>query len=383
MAPSLNAVINFDRSQFANGGPREDAFLPATVPVAQHPGDPAARDAPQGPALHLPGTRFPGSGSGGYSAGEGEGAPAVLWTHCTSGFFASAAPSAHRALWYANAVPFTLAQAGCAVVGPDYAGLGVSELWDGSVTRHECLVSSASARDALNVLRATRWAFAGLLAPRFVTIGYSQGRGVAWSVVEALDSDEFADLRAGYVGTIAASPMTDALSGVPEFILPWVGRMLDSILPGFKLSQWLTPLEVARTELLREVQGDIAASQQLYFTGETILREDYRNIWYVNAYAKLADAGRKPFRGPLLVVQGTENMYIPYDITTATHLPTLHTTRQTWLQWIKDRFEGRLLAKSGCVRSEPESFLPVEQYQTTGKPFPQWAGAPEYSTTYR
>ncbi|RYP38428.1 hypothetical protein DL768_010778 [Monosporascus sp. mg162] len=438
MAASLNTVINFDRSQLANGGPREDAFYalpplspnatgppaPGTLLRAQRFTNPAPFAIPPNTALsrilytttNTNGTvvpasafvlwpfearRFPGSGSGGYSAVESEGAPTVVWAHGTSGFFASAAPSAHRALWYADAAPFTLAQAGYAVVGPDYAGLGVSESWDGSAVRHEYLVSSASARDALNALRAAREAFAGLLGPQFVAMGHSQGGGVAWGIAEALASDEFADLTAGYLGTIAASPTTDVFSGIPEIIVPWVGMMLDTIFPSFELSQWLTPLGVARTELLGEIEGGIAVSQQLYFTGEAVVREDYRDTWYADAYAELANAGRKPFRGPLLVVQGTEDVYIPYDITSATvrdtcevnpendleylvingtqHTPTLHATRQTWLQWIQDRFEGKQLVKPGCVRSDLESFLPVEQYQSTGKSFPQWAGAPEYS----
>ncbi|RYO73626.1 hypothetical protein DL766_000516 [Monosporascus sp. MC13-8B] len=409
MAASLNTVINFDRSQLANGGPREDAFYllpplspnttgppPSGTPLrAQRFTDPAPFAIPPNTALsrilytttNTNGTVVPASAF-------------VLWPFEArrfpgpgSGY--SPAPSTHRALWYADAALFTLAQAGYAVVGSDYAGLGVSESWDGSAIPHEYLVSSAGARDALNALRAAREAFAELLEPRFVAMGHSQG------VAEALASDEFADLAGGYLGTIAASPTTDVFGGLPEFIVSWIGMMLDSIFPDFELSQWLTPLGVARTELLREVEGGIAVGQQLYFTGEAIVREDYRDTWYADAYAKLANVGRKPFRGPLLVVQGTEDVYIPFDITSATvrdtcevnpendleylvingtqHVPTMHATRQTWLRWIEDRFEARPLAKSGCVRSDLESFLPAEQYQSTGKSFPQWAGAPEYS----
>ncbi|RYP68491.1 hypothetical protein DL771_006643 [Monosporascus sp. 5C6A] len=372
MAANLNTVINFDRSQLANGGPREDAFYalpplspnatgpppPGTLLKVQRYTDPAPFAIPPNTALSrilytttntngtvIPASafvlwpfearRFSGSGSG-YSAGKGEGAPTVLWMHGASGFSASAAPSAHRALWYADTAPFTLAQAG-------------------------------------------------------------RSRGVA----EALASDEFADLTVGYLGTIAASPGTDLFGGALEFIVPWVGMVLDTIFPGFELSQWLTPLGLARAELLGEIEGGIVASQQLYLTGEAVVREDYRDTWYADAYAKLANAGRKPFRGPLLVVQGTEDVYVPYDVTSAAvrdtcevnpesdleylvingtqHVPALHATRQTWLRWIENRFEGRPLVKTGCVRSDLESFLPLEQYQNTGKSFLQWAGAPQYS----
>lgn len=217
----------------------------------------------------------------------------------------------------------------------------------------------------------------------------------------ASSTDEFADLEAGYLGAIAGSPTTDLFAGTAEFILPWVGMMLDTIFPSFDLSAWLTPLGIARTELLQQIEGSIAASLHLFSTGEAVLQENWRDTWHVSAYAALANAGRKAFRGPLLVLQGTEDVYIHYENTTTTvrdtcaaepgedleyvvvngtgHVPTLDATRQIWLGWIQDRFESVPLAKKGCVRTDLTSWLPLEQYKTSGNSFPLWAGAAEYS----
>ncbi|KAI2637637.1 putative secretory lipase [Hypomontagnella submonticulosa] len=438
---NLNTVINFDRSQLANGGPAGDSFYelppltntssgalqPGTLLKIQEVTNTTPFVVPPNTALSrilytttnhngtvIPASAFvlwpfgPKTFQQGPLKGNGNApgskAPVVLWTHGTSGFFASQAPSTHRALWYADAAPFTLALAGYAVVGPDYAGLGISKSWDGSDIPHQYLLSSASARDALYAMQASLDAFE-VLDEHFVVMGHSQGGGVAWGVAEVLAAEgatKFPGLVKGYLGTIAASPTTDLFSGVPEFIVSWVGMVLDSIFPDFDLGLWLTPLGIARTKLLKEIEGGIAASQQLFLSGGKIVRDDYYNAtWYADAYANIANAGGKPFKGPLLVLQGTRDVYVPQDSTTAAvgatceanpggdleyfvvngtgHVPTLNAARQVWLQWIEDRFEGRVLEKSGCARTGFESFLPWGRYLSVGNSFPQFAGLPEYS----
>ncbi|KAI4866354.1 putative secretory lipase [Hypoxylon rubiginosum] len=442
-ANRVNTVINFDRSQLANGGPAEDSFyqLPPLndTTTALKPGillkvqdftNTTSFVTPPNTALsrilytttNFNGTVIPASAfilwpfspkpfkqtPTGPARNENSTvkAPAILWTHGTSGFFASHAPSSHRALWYADAAPFALALAGYAVVGPDYAGLGISKSWDGADIPHQYLLSSASAHDALYAMEASLAAFPDRLDARFVTMGHSQGGGVAWGVAEVLAAKgdgEFKTLAEGYLGAIAGSPTTSVFSGLPGFILPWVGMMLRGIFPDFELSQWLTPLGIARTQLLKEVEGGIGVGTQLYLqAGEDVVRADYdETSWHAGAYARLANAGGRPFRGPLLVVQGTRDLYIPYDVTTATvrgtcdanpagdleylvvngtgHVPTLDATRPIWLQWIEDRFEGRALEKSGCARTDLASFLPLDRYQSVGNSFPQFAGLPEFS----
>lgn len=440
-ANRINTVINFDRSQLANGGPAEDSFYelpqlsdttsllqPGTLLKVQDVTNTTSFVIPPNTALSrilytttdFNGTVIPASAFilwpfspktfkqgptvSGCNKNSTAKALAVLWTHGTSGFFASHAPSTHRALWYADAAPFTLALAGYAVVGPDYAGLGISKSWDGTEIPHQYLLSSTSAHDALYAMQASLAAFPDHLDKHFVTMGHSQGGGVAWGVAEVLTAkgdDEFKALAEGYLGAIAGSPTTSVFSGTPGFILPWVGMMLHSIFPDFELSQWLTPLGIARTQLLKEIEGSIGVGTQLYLTGEQIYREDYNKTWYADAYGRLANAGRKTFRGPLLVVQGTQDVYVPYEVTSATvqdtcaaipgsdleylvvngtgHVPTLDATRPIWLKWIEDRFEGRALEKSGCVRTDLTSFLSLDRYQSVGNSFPQFAGLAEFS----
>ncbi|KAK8091865.1 hypothetical protein PG997_002226 [Apiospora hydei] len=439
---SLNNIVRFDRSQLANGGPNEDDFYtlppltrnttgplqPGTLLKTQAFTDPSAFVIPPNTALSrilyttrtyngtvVPASAFilwpftprhvattAGNQRDGqkqtYFAAKSAGAPVVLWSHGTSGFFASAAPSSHRALWYGDAAPFTLALAGYAVVAPDYAGLGISKTWGDKNNSgannipHQYLMSRVSARDGLYALRK--------LDERFVAMGHSQGGGVAWGVAEVLEEPEgkkeFGDLAPGYRGTIAGSPSTQVFTGWPSIIAPFISLGIGSVFPSFKLADWFTPAGAARVEL---------AAQQLFLGDGAagLLQEGWNETWYAEAYSKLADAGRRPLRGPMLVLQGTEDIYVPYSVTNASvaatcaaspdsgleflvvngtgHVPTLHATRQIWLGWIQDRFEGKPAATrgNGCKRTELDSFLPVEQYLKVGNAFAQWAGAPEYN----
>lgn len=453
---NIENIVNFDRSQLTHGGPRQDDFynLPPLTNDTQGPlkagqllkvqrvTDPTVYAIPPSTALsrilytsqNLNGTVIPTSAyilwpfsPRRFSNDDVDGesaAPVVLWTHASSGIFADLAPSSHRGLWHANAAPFTLAQAGYAVVAPDYAGLGVDASWDGSFIHHEYLSSPVAAGNALDALRASRQAFPAELRDEFVAMGHSQGGGVAWGVAEALAATtsgngssscggRFAELVDGYRGTVAISPTTRAFTGLAGFIAPWVGQMLHRVFPDFELEQWLTPLGIARVELFRELQGGISLSQHLFLTGEDLVHPDYdTKTWHAAAYANLSDVGARPFKGPLIVIQGTDDLYVSYNVTKATveatwdfissshqeqtdtttegldleflvvpgvgHGPAMEATRMHWLQWIEDRFEGRDVPASGAVRTEWESFLEIERYQAVGNAFPQWVGLPEY-----
>jgi pimeloyl-ACP methyl ester carboxylesterase len=331
----------------------------------------------------------------------------VVWAHGTSGFFPPQAPSAHRSLWYDHSAPFALALAGYAVFAPDYAGLGASRSWDGTPIPHQYSVSPAAAHDSLYGLRAAQRAFPDRLSGAdFVAMGHSQGGGVAWALAEALarEADEFADLVAGYKGSVAASPTTRVF-GSPKAIMGFlraaVGLGLDSVFPTFRLEDWLSPLGTARVELAREIGGGIGVIQQLLLTRNDTLAENDDRTWYADAFSRLCEAGRRDFAGPLLVLQGADDAFVPYAVTAETveetarsypgrdleflvvagvgHVPVLDATRHIWLGWIADRLDGRPVERKGSVRTDVGSFLPVEQYLRVRNNVPLWAGLPEYS----
>ena len=223
---------------------------------------------------------------------------------------------------------------------------------------------------------------------------------MAWATAEALADDEFRDLGKGYKGTIAASPTTDVFALEATLILPTLGNALASVFPAFRIEEWLTDLGVRRLELIREVQGGIMAVQHLFFGREGVVRQGWNETWYADAFGRLMNAGKKKYKGPLLVVQGDEDFYVPIEDTARAvketwerfpesdlefyvakgvgHTPVLHATRLYWLRWIEERFDGRPVVKKGGVRTDVSCFLPTAWYQKYKYAFPLWTWLPEY-----
>lgn len=422
-------IVNYDRTQLANGGTFADDFykLPPNITVPTKPGEaikveeftnPSSWSIPSGSALsriiysttNLNGTLIPASAfilwpyqAKKFREGnpkDNTTAPVVLWTHGTSGFYPSGAPSAHRALFYADFVPFALADAGYVVVAPDYAGLGVGTSWNGKRIPHQYLVREAGANDALNAVRASWNSFPSLLSKDYVVFGHSQGGAVSWGVSEVLarNNSGFGDLAKHHLGTIVAAAAYNTLSFFPEDFLNWVGKDLDQIYTDFKLSDWLTPLGLARTELLKQIEGSQMASTYLLARkGDDIVKPNWNETGAAQWFPQLSNAGNLPFKGPMIVFQGTEDAtgggyegaYKNVQETCksqkgdleflavfgAAHFPALRSARQTWLSWIESRFEGRRVENSGCgVYSELRGFLPTDKYQGLPNSFPLWAG---------
>ncbi|KAK0640640.1 Alpha/Beta hydrolase protein [Cercophora newfieldiana] len=431
---SVETIINFERSQLAHGGPLEDDFYtlppllittsklkPGTLVKVQDVTDPSQFAIPPNTALSrilytttdFNGSVIPTSGfilwpfSPRPLPGLPKGKiPVVIWAHGTSGFFAPQAPSSHRGLWYGHSAPFTLALAGYAVFAPDYAGLGVGRDWSGRAIPHQYHATPAAVGDALFGLRAVREAFSGRLDERWVVMGHSQGGAVAWGVAEALasrDSHRFDDLAKGFRGAIAVSPTTDMWNSpfTLTYMLTTVGFSLDSIFPNFNIGMWLTPLGVKRAELVREVQGGIGVISQLFLReNETLIRrEDWNRTWHAEAIGRIGNSGRRDFKGPLLVIQGAEDLLVPYEGTANAvnetakmfperdleflvmkgvgHTPVLDASRQFWLDWIEDRLGDQPLRR-GFKRTEVESVWPVERYLHAGNSVTLWAGLPEF-----
>jgi pimeloyl-ACP methyl ester carboxylesterase len=327
-------------------------------------------------------------------------APVVLWTHGTSGFYADGAPSAHRSLFYGDIVPFALAQAGYAVVATDYAGLGVDRSWDGSFVPHQYLAADAAAADGLNALRAARTAFDDKITDEYVVVGHSQGGAAAWAVPQLLAerAENYPDVQAGYLGTVVFNPASGTIADAgPQIFLPWAGKVLEYIFPTFNLSEWLSPLGVARTKLLDQIQGGQMVSVELFRNPAEILNPAWNDTWEVHAVEKILQPGNRAYRGPMILYQGTADRPGAYEankalwnatcreypgnfelveVTGANHFPTIEATRAQWLRWIEDRFERRPLVSRGCANSVLESFLPLRQYQPAVKSFIQWTGQP-------
>ncbi|PNP38786.1 hypothetical protein TGAMA5MH_09009 [Trichoderma gamsii] len=428
LADQINNIINFDRTLVANGGPHEDECysLPIDLQIPKQPGkllklqevtdlSPFAIPATTAMSrfiystINFNGTLIPASAyilwpyhAKKIGGAKGQKVPTILWTHGTSGFYATGAPSTHRSLFYQDFVPYALALAGYAVVAPDYAGLGVGTSWDASSIPHQYGLYQAGAGDALNALRAALNAFPERLTSNYVSVGHSQGGSVGWGVPELLAqrNGQFNDLIKGHLGTILFAPQTDGFSLPPKALLIWVGKYLRQVFPTFKLSDWLIPLGVDRVELFDQVEGSQMVSTFLFQPEEEIVQPDWKNTWEAAALQQLANPGNRPYKGPMLVIQGDKDPAVNYNSTLATakstckeypgdleflgvpgvgHFPGMYATRSIWMDWIQDRFEGRHVQKRGCVQSTVDRFLPEDNYQSAPNAFPLWAGKAQWA----
>ncbi|KAI6770183.1 hypothetical protein HG530_004812 [Fusarium avenaceum] len=424
----INNIINFDRTLLANGGPHEDDFysFPPDLRVPKSAGeliklqeltDPKPFTIPAPTAMsrflysttNINGTLVPASAYilWPYTAKKikgvkGKKVPTVVWTHGTSGWYPSGGPSAHRSLFYQDFVPFALALEGYAVVAPDYAGLGIGKSCDGTNVPHQYGIYRAGGTDALNALRAALVAFPERLTHNYVNVGHSQGGAVGWGVSELLaqKKGQFQDLVKGHLGTLLFAPPIDGFALQPNSILVWVGKYLKQVFPEFELGDWLTPLGIDRVKLFNEVEGSQMVSQFLFEPEEAIVQPDWKDTWAVPALRQLSTPGKKPWKGPMLVIHGDKDPAVSYNTSLVVaeetckkypgdlehmrvpgvgHLPSMYATRGIWLDWLEDRFEGRRVQKRGCAQSVVDRFLPGDHYQPAPNSFPLWAGKSQWA----
>lgn len=144
--------------------------------------------------------------------------PILTWCHGTTGLGDAACPSAQpdparelttyftaessRQIDYGVPGLQGLIDDGWVVCATDYQGLGTDGM-------HQYMVNRTNARDAVNLVHATR-EVVDAAGTRVGCMGWSQGGGTAAAVVE-LDPDDYGDLT--IIGTVAMSP------GVPSVIL--------------------------------------------------------------------------------------------------------------------------------------------------------------------
>ena len=310
-----------------------------------------------------------------------DGLATVVWAHGTSGSHRNCAPSNTRKLWQHFLGPYQLALQGYAVVAPDYAGLGVAKDADGKDIVHEYLASPSQANDVIYSVVAAQKAFPKL-SKQFVVIGHSLGGGAAWAVAQR----QALNPQAGYLGSIAVSPVTKVLD-LPGSYGPLIGLAMlygvRNVFPDFDLSEVLTPEGTTQAELLRETGGGIGTWLSLLLDRE-LLKHDWRKNKYLQQWQALSCNGGKTLGGPLLVIHGDTDFILDVKVTTAaveetaerfpdsaieyitlphvSHQPAMTASQCLWMEWIEDRFAGKKV-QAGCKSWTLQPERPIETYQ--------------------
>lgn len=323
-------------------------------------------------------------------------APLVSWGHGTSGIYPECAPSHVRNLWYQFSTPYSLALAGYAVVGTDYAGLGVPFYPDGKNITHQYGASPAAGNDLLYAAQAAHAAFPNYLSRDFVIMGHSQGGGAAWAAAQQQVSAKVP----GYLGSIAAAPVTDSfeLFTTNKIGLFQVARGISLVYPELSISRILTDTGVKLMNLISDIQGcnSVFATAIVGLVGTDfqnpkvdLVKNEFADSSYSELWANLTTAGGKDFQGPMLVLQGMADNILPEHLTTkyvnktceryphnelqyvkvkgVSHVPVMFAAQQIWLEWLDRRFskQGSANNKGKCSQQEIGSNAPrpLSEYQ--------------------
>ncbi|KAF2829412.1 alpha/beta-hydrolase [Ophiobolus disseminans] len=259
----------------------------------------------------------------------------VVWAHGTSGLYANAAPSHLRNLWQHYIGPFPLALHGYIVIMPDYSGLGVSIDGKGKPIVHEYLDYGFKAA--------------------FAVMGHSQGGGVAWSFAERMHTHPVA----GYLGSIPISPVTKILSEtMPLRAVLAAGTLwgIENIFPDFDMNTILTEAGKERMQADKALDGNAGITKTFYL-GADLFVPGWKDNEYVQRFNALVHSGGRPIAGPMLLIQGENDPLIFFPIVRAaaeetviysniSHVPANWVSQRLWLDWIRDRFEGKQTEQS-------------------------------------
>lgn len=407
IADTMGAAWEFEQSTWASGSPVQSDLLyrapspnasaaPGILLKVEEATNISNYTLPPGTALSrilfqtrtLNGTAVPASAFvlWPYSpkripGGKGK-VPVVAWAHGTTGLFPNAGPSHLKGLSAQFAAPFTLALQGYVVVGPDYAGLGVGSDVHGNPIRHEFLSNPSHANDIFFSVQAAQSAFPQL-SQQFVVLGHSQGGGAAWAAAQR----QAVQPVDGYLGAIAASPVTNLLN-FPDgesdlgLVVMYVLYSLQNLYPNFDYHDILTPQAARRWELFLQLGAGNGVSLSI-FLGIPLLQPNWRQNEFMRDFIARTANGGKSIAGPLLVIQGLADTTVNASTTIhavqdtcdrypqsqlqfqtwngVTHNPIMYAGQQVWLQWIEDRFAGRQVS-ARCEGGSHSPLLTPQRY---------------------
>jgi pimeloyl-ACP methyl ester carboxylesterase len=330
--------------------------------------------------------------------------PVIGWAHGNSGVYAECAPSHIRNLWYQFSAPYTMALAGYAVVGIDFAGLGVHTSASGENITFQAGVNAAGANDLFYAVKAAQMAFSQL-SRSFVVVGHSLGGGAAWGAAER----QAVRPVKGYLGAVAGSPITNATAlALATQAVMYEGFLfaesVRSVFPSFDVSVMATAAGKGYVQLTKKLQACNSVILELLnaavASGSALSPANWPSDPTVQAWTRIASSGGKNIAGPLLVLQGLADTTVPEIVTTAAveatrtvypnasieylrfdgvdHVPAMYASQRIWLDWVADRFLGKA-SRSGYTNAtygSANTAMPLGAYQGNLNYFLEYVTAP-------
>ena len=237
----------------------------------------------------------------------------VVWGHGTTGLADQCAPSANATVFWpeARAAVAALLNHGWTVAAPDYPGLGTP-------SAHPYLIGASEARSMIDSVKAAR-RLDDALSVKYAIDGHSQGGQGALFAGELAPSYDGALVLSGVAAIAPVSnadlfaPLIPGTPGQGYLVMGLYG--LQAVDASVNPSALLAPparlrSPVLQTGCLYEILNAYAS-----LTAEQLLVGGALPAAVVTKLAHYDNPAQSPPSAPILLVQGTADEAVPYDIT--------------------------------------------------------------------
>jgi pimeloyl-ACP methyl ester carboxylesterase len=237
----------------------------------------------------------------------------VVWGHGTTGLADQCSPSASQSVFWpeARAAIAKLLQRGWTVAAPDYPGLGTPQA-------HPYLIGASAARSMIDSVKAAR-RLDSSLGLQYVVDGHSQGGQGALFAGELAPAYDGALILRGVVSIAPVSnadifaPLVPGTPGQGYLVMGLYG--LQAVDPSVNPNTLLAApakqkASVLQTGCLYEILAAYAplTAAQLLVGGELPAS-------VVTKLAQYDNPGQLPSSAPILLVHGTADEAVPYELT--------------------------------------------------------------------
>jgi len=273
----------------------------------------------------------------------------VVWSHGTTGLADQCAPSTNQNVFWPEArqAIAALLGKGWTVTAPDFPGLGTA-------LPHPYLVGNSEARSIIDSVKAAR-NLDSALTPQYAIDGHSQGgQGALFAGQIAPSYDGTLNLKA--VATIAPASNLDLIApfipGTPgQGYLVMALYGINAIEPTFNPNTYLAPPARARTGVLQSGCLYEILDQYETLTADQLVPGGVVPQIVLTKLAQYGNPATTAPSAPILIVQGTLDDAVPYDITAGPLLEELGRYRQPveFVPLAGETHDGAVFASTGTV----------------------------------
>ncbi|HEY0533209.1 MAG TPA: alpha/beta fold hydrolase [Actinoplanes sp.] len=245
----------------------------------------------------------------------------VVWAHGTTGLADQCTPSTNQDVFWpeARAAVAALLRKGFTVTAPDYPGLGTSQ-------SHPYLIGGSEGRAIIDSVKAAR-NLDSSLSTQYAIDGHSQGgQGALFAGELAPSYDGNLTLK----GVSAIAPVSNAdlfaplIPGTPgQGYLVMALYGLQAVDTSFSATSPLADPAKLRTPVLTAGCLNEILSTYQSLTASQLLVGGALSGSLVDELVHFVNPAQQPSSAPILLIQGTEDEAVPYDITAEALLPEL------------------------------------------------------------